>query len=792
MLRKHWKLTSVAIFSLSIAMALGVVALSVGNTALLLPPAAPDAGSLVNIYSHAPSDTDPVNQISWLDYQYFRANNHVFTGLAAAPNSISLNVDSDFDHQVVRVASRPVSANYFTVLGIRPFLGRFFSADDDEHDNRVLVMTYTCWKRLGSNPHIVGKKLGEATIIGVTPASFTGSFYGLNGDMLTALGADHVEGRDNWRTKRDDRRFILLGRLKPGVTRAQAQNEIGALALQLASSFPNDDRDRRAVVTRATLLPPDTLSSAEIATGILIFLIVLLLLIACANVATLLLAIAVGRRQEAAIKLALGASRWRLIRDFLRETAVICAFSTVLGYGLALALIERFSDVSLELPMFGEFSIGLNLHLDFTVVAFTLVLMCIAIFATGLSPALYASSPRIAQILSGELVVGGTRKTRLRNALAVAQVAICTLVLVGLGLCQRNLYNLRHSDPGFSARNLVGMMLSPQGEKLDEAHGKEFYSHLQKKIATLPGVEAVTLAQSLPLFGSLPIPVQPPGGGKPLSIGSEAVDGAYFSTFGIALQEGRAFNASDKENGLPVILINRKMAEQYWPGQDALGKSLVIGDPGYRATVIGIVADGKYGDLDEPRTPFLYLALSQHYLPQLYVVARTHGDPAAVVAPVERAIHDLGMDLPLSPTTYARWIDLTLLPQRLVAGIVAVLGALGLLLATMGLAGAISFAVSERRKELGIRVALGARSSQLLRMILLQVTRVAGLGIAIGIVLGVAATVALQSQLYRIDPVEWRVLAPVSAGTLAVLLAVAYLAARPWLRADPMDAVRHQ
>ena len=712
MLRKHWKLTVIAIFSLSIAMALGVIGLSILNTVLLLPPAAPEAGRLVMIHGRSPQN--PVDLISYPDFQYYRTNAHTLLDIAAAPNSISLLVDTNFENREVHLAARPVSGNYFDVLGIHPFLGRFFALKDDESEAHDAVMTYSCWKRLGSDPRIAGKKFGQNTIIGVTPESFTGSFYGLNGDLLTRLEADG----DDRRNRRDQRRYVLIARLKPGATRREAQTELAGLSGQLARAYPNEDGKREVVVTRATLLPPDTLSSAEIATAILMFLVLLLLLIACANVATLLLAIAVGRRQEAAIKLALGAPRWRLIRSFLRESAVICGLSGVLGYGLAAALIARFSDFTVEFPMFGEYSVGLNLHLDMTVVAFAIVLMLTAIVAAGLAPALYASSPHLAQVLSGEIVVGGTRKSWRRNALAAAQIAVCTLTLTGLGLCQRNLYNLRHSDVGFSERNLIAMQVFPGSEGYSEARGKEVYIQVRKAISALPGVEAVTLARDLPLFGASAISVEPPDGGKPAQIWHTVVDSGYFSTFGIPLLQGRTFADTDRENSAPVIVVNRKLAEQYWPNQNAIGRTLVLGENRYRATVIAVAADGKYEDLDEPRTPFLYEALSQRYQPEINVVARTRGNPALMLETFQHVIRGFGFKIPFRPTTFNRWVNLALLPQRVIAGIVAIIGVLGLLLAAMGLSGAISYAVSERRKEMGIRVALGARSWQLNRMIL--------------------------------------------------------------------------
>ncbi|SPF40575.1 putative Permease [Candidatus Sulfopaludibacter sp. SbA4] len=786
-LSKHWKLTAIAVFSLSIAMALGVVSLSISNTFLLLPPAAAQPDRLVAIYARSPSEA--IGQISYPDYQYYREHNHVFSDIAAAPSSIGLIDDQDAGQKEIKVFLRPVTGNYLSVMGIRPYLGRLLAPGDDDSSTPVAVMTWSCWKRLGADPNIVGKRIDALTIVGVTPQEFTGSFYGLNGDLLTSLGRQEDEAA--WRTRRDARRLFLIARLKPGVSRRQAQAEMAALSGQLAAAYPKEDKNRAAVVTRATLLPPDGLRAAELITGILMAVVLLVLLIACANVANLLLAIAVGRRQEASIKLALGAPRGRLIREFLKESAILCAASGALGYAMAAAAIHRYSEITFAFPIYGAISFALNLRLDATVAAVTVALLLIAILATGLSPALYASSPNLAQILGGEIAVGGTRKRARRNTLVIVQVAICTLVLVGMGLCQRNLYNLRHADPGFSARNLVATQVFPKSGGLTEAQGKEMYGTLRRQVSAVAGVESVSLASNLPVLGDNAEPVQFPDDGKKASVDYTVVDTDYFSTLGIRVLAGRVFNSFDRERSTRVVVINRKMADTYWPGRDPVGKALMVGDPARQATVVGIVPDGKYEDLDEPARPFLYHALSQNYQNAIYVIARTRGDPSLWVAPVAQAMRGLELPVPFAPFTYDNWINLTLLTERIAAGCVAALSGLGLLLAIIGLYGAISYSVSERRKELGIRVALGAQPWHLLKMILRQTFAIAGTGVAVGLLLGIGATMLLRSQFYEIGAVEWTVLLPVSAAMLGVSLLVAYVSARPWIAANPMEAVRH-
>jgi predicted permease len=782
-LLKYWKLTAIAIFSLSISMALGVISLSVSNTFLLLPPAAAEPDRLVKIYTRTP--TEPMANVSYPDYKYYRENNHVFTDIAAAPNSIQVSENFD-DNREIKVVARPVSDNYFAVMGLRPYLGRLFAPGDDSVAKPVAVMTYSCWKRMGADPDISGKEIAGYTIVGVAPREFTGSFYGFNGDLLTSLPRS-----DPSYTKRENRGIVLVARLKPGVSRQQAQADMAALSGQLASAFPKEDKDVTAVVTRATLLPPSD-PSVQLGFAILIGFVLLVLLIACANVANLLLAVAVGRRQEAAIKLAIGAPQGRLIREFLLESALICGASAALGYAAAAGLIARFSNFSFDLPMVGTYSVELTLRMDATVASLTIALMLIAIVATGLAPALYASRPDLAQVLGGEIVVGGTRKNVRRSALVIVQVAVCTLVLVGMGLCQRSLYKLRHTDPGFSQRNLVAVTIYTQDDKAAEVVVREREENVRRAVAALAGVESVTLASNLPLaLGYNEVPVKLPDSDKKIPVGQAAVDGDYFSTFGVRLLSGRVFNSGDRENTPEVAVINRTMADLLWPGQDPVGKTVIAGDTPRKATVIGVAADGKYTSFDEPPHAVMYVALSQNYRESVVVVARTKGDPSRWIEPLNQAVHGQGIILPFRPVTFDSWTNFSLLEERLTAYAVAGLSALGMLLAVVGLFGAISYSVSERKKELGIRVALGARPGQLLEMVLRQTLVITGAGTAIGIVLGVVATVLLRSQFYGVSAVEWTVLVPVAAGMLAISALVAYLCARSWITIDPMEAVRH-
>ena len=783
--RRYWKLIAVSCFSLSIAMALGVLALSLSNTALLLPPSGAEPDRLVMIYSHSVQEN--IGEVSYPDFEYFRQNNRVFTDIAAAPNSLGLSVAFDDDGREVKLATRPVSDNYFAVLGIKPFLGRFFTADQASGTSDEAVMSWPCWKRLGSKLDIIGKNLAGWTIIGVAPPSFTGGFFGANGDVFGNLRHDQDR---SWMADRSQGHLVLTARLKPGVTRTQAQTEMTGLAGQLASAYPKENKGKTAVVTRATLLPPDAIPDLVVASGVLLLLVLLVLLIACANVANLMLAAATGRRQEAAIKLAIGAPRGRLIREFLWESTALCALSGALGYLMAAAVAGWLKNFSYVFPIWGSFSFSISLRLDGAVLGFTLALVAIASVATGLAPALYASSPALAQMLGGEVVVGGSRKNARRNALVMVQVAVCTLVMVGMGLCQRNLYNMRNDDFGFSAHNLVALNVYTEAEGYKQSQAAEFYDRLRRTTAALPGVQSVTLAGHLPLFGSDTLPIQIPGTDAATSQ-QTAVDDAYFATLGIPIVAGRAFDPNDREKTPAVAIVNRRMADMYWKSKNPLGEVFMVGKPLRPVTIVGVAANTKNDTDEEKPGPFVYLPLSQDYRSGIEVIARTSGDPKRWVQPFRQAMRSLGLKVMIEPVTFAEWVDLDLLGMRVITWGGQLLSGLGLLLAMVGLAGAVSYSVGQRKKELGIRVALGARRGQLLTMLLRQSAVVTGAGVAIGLALGTVASTLLRSQFYRMGAVEWTVLLPVAAVVMGFAVAVTCLSAMPWLRVDPLEAVRH-
>ncbi|HEV2222336.1 MAG TPA: ABC transporter permease [Candidatus Acidoferrales bacterium] len=794
MLLKNWKLASIAAFSLAVAMALSVAGLSVFNGIMLRPPLATAPEQLVSIF--AASAGGEVHNVSYPDYEYYRDNNHSFSGLAAFPQEIGLRpMTVGGTDETGTVES--VSDNYFEVMGIRPSLGRLFVPGDDGKRVPEAILTYSGWKRWGADPKIVGKTVELAqqrrtlTIVGVAPKDFTGVVFGFSADVITTLA-----GNSQAFIQRNNRWLFLIGRLKPAVTQQHVRAEMQTLLGQLAAAYPKTDKDLAVVVTPAKVLPSDARSTAELISAVLMGIVLMVLLIACANVANLLLGLATGRKQEMLIRAALGATRKRLIRQLLTESAILCALGGAAGFLIASVALAQFSQFSALMPLLGTFHFEVNFRTNETVLLMTLALIFIASVATGLTPAIYASATNVAGALSGEAVVGGTHKSYIRNALVVIQVAVCTLVMVGVGLCVRSLQNLKDVNLGFSTRNLAAVMIDLQSNGISEARGLNSYRQLKQAALQLGGAQSCSLAVELPLIDSdwSTDGIRVEGASDAAhwtQIPVNVVDGDYFTTLGIPLLRGRTFNSSDAKKSPEVVLINHEMAETYWRGANPIGKQMRVQSGNRVLTVVGVVGDSKYNTVDETVHPVIYYALSQHYQPALLLAVRTQGDPRLWVQPLSKMVRGFGLQLDGPPFTFNDIMYFSLLIPILTLRVVSALGALALMLAVLGLYGAIFYSVNERKREIGIRVALGAQPFHLLKLFLRQAALISGAGVSIGLFLGVAATILFRSQFYGIRDVDLHVLIPVALAMVLVSMAIAYTAARPWVKVNPMEAIRH-
>jgi predicted permease len=797
-LRKHAKLTIIAVLSLAIGMAAASVGLSTFNALLVQPPAVPEPNRLLTIYTVTPDL--PFNQLSYPDYLYYRDNNQVFSGVCAVPFSITMS-PIIFEHREKNGLINAVSDNYFSVLGIQPFLGRWFPSGEDDHPSTSVVISYPYWKSLGADSHIVGKPItangADLTIIGVTPRGFAGTILTDLPDIWYPLSRQ--PSSTDWRSDRESRNFSLIGRVKPGVTSTQALANMQMLSTQLATAYPETNKQRVAAVTKTSMLPPDSVGDAKFLGTLILAIVALVLFAACANVANLLLALASVRRHEILIRAALGATRAHLIRQLLLDSTIISVSGGLLGFALATYGLHRLLDFKPYLPGLGVFNLTVDFRPDFAVLVAMFVVVLAVGLATGLAPGLQASTPNLAAAMSGEIAIGGTRKGRVRSLLVVMQVAACTIVLIGVGLCLKSLLNLRKENFGFSARNVaIYTFNNLQDSGYSEQRGREFYTRVREAVTQLPGVESISLADMYPLgmggnSGAEHVHID---GGIADSehgdlIGFGNVDAAYFPTLGIPILDGRVFRESDTAKSPEVVVINQTMARKYWPNQDPVGKS-VRREPDKRfATVVGVVGDTKVTDVDEEVRPLMYFALSQHYQPRFSALVRTKGNSAQWMNPLAEIARKLDPELGYQSLTMNENLGFAFYIPRVVLICVSGFGALAFFLAAIGLYGAVFYSVSERTREMGIRVALGAQQWDLWKLIFRQTSTITAIGVVLGIAGGIGASILARSLLYQIQSVEWFVLFGVAFVMLAMTIVTAYSAARPWMRVDPMKSVRH-
>jgi predicted permease len=799
-LRKHAKLASIAVFSLAIGLAAASAGLSTFHALLLRPPAVVDPNRLLTVYTVTPNE--PFNQVSYPDYRYYRDNNSVLSGLCAVPFSISLQTII-FEHREKRGLINAVSANYFAVLGVQPFLGRWFAAGEDDKVTMSAVLSYGYWQWLGADPNIIGKTLKinsvPLTIVGVTPRRFVGTILSDVPDLWHPLSAAPALSHQtyDWLADRTNRSLSMIGRMNPGVTRQQALAEMQGLSRQLAAAYPETNKDRLAALTETSMLPPDAMASAKLMGGLLLAVVALVLFAACANVANLLLALAGARRQEILIRAALGATRMSLVRQLLLDSLVISVMGGVAGFVIASYGLRRLIDFKPFFPGLGVIPITLDFRPDLTVIFVMLAVVFLVGLATGLLPGLHASTPNLAAALNGEVAIGGSRKGRVRNLLVVLQVTACTVVLIGVGLCLKSLHNLQQVNLGYSARNVALYAIDDlQVNGYSEQQGRALFERIREGVSQMPGIESISLGNTIPFSGGVNtdqvhITGVPDDNEHGVTIGSGVVDTQYFPTLGIPILVGRTFVASDTAKSPEVIVVNQTMAAKYWPDKNPVGKTLRIENGHRQATVVGVVGDIKYSDIDEAAEPFMYSSLAQNYQSGMYLLVRTQDDPSQWMGTILENVRKSAPELGVTSFTISQWHQFALYVPRLAVICTSAFGLLAFVLAAVGLYGAVFYSVSERTREMGIRVALGASPRDLWKLVLHQTILVTILGIFLGIAGGIGASVLARSLLYQIQPIEWSVFLGAALTMFAMTVVIAYSGARPWMRVDPMQCVRH-
>ena len=814
--------TAVAVLSLALGIGANTSIFSVVNAALLRPLPVTDPDRLMFVYNG--SVTDPYSVSSYPDYVDYRDKNEVFSDLLTYS---SITMSARADEQTDLLSGSIVSGNFFDALGVRAALGRTFLPEEDATPGThpVAVISHGLWKRrFGSDGKIVGQQLMlngyPFTIIGVAPAGFNGPEVLENNDiyvpaMMQALvrpprGGFSGDMNPDLLSRRGSRWMRMIGRLKPGVSTEQAQAAVTTIAAGLAQAYPQDNRNTIATLFPVNKVDPQAYTQLLSVAGLLLAVVAIVLLIACANVANLLLARASSRRREIAVRLAMGASRSRLVRQLLTESLLLSLAGGVIGLLVALWTIDVLKSAT---PPSGIFSFTLDYGLDGRVLAFTFALSIATGVIFGLAPALQASRPDLVPALKDEASAAtqGLRRFSLRNLLVVSQVALSLVLLIGAGLFLRSLNNAQGIDPGFNADKILDAQLNINLLRYTKARGREFYRQIIERVEALPGVESASLARVVPLSGSgrtssFLIQGQPgpdnvsrsegtgPDSESQYTVNANVVGLKYFSTMDIPLLRGRDFSAQDNEGAPLALIVNEAFERRYFEAADALGKRVSFrGANGPWAEVIGVVGDTKYRTLGEGTRTLVYMPLAQNHETGMTLHIRTMGNPTSVASSVRHEVQALDQNLPatnLQPLSEV--LSGSLFAARMGAVLLAVFGGLALLLAAVGLYGVMSYAVSRRTREIGIRMALGAGTGNVLRLVLKEGMMLVGGGVVTGLLWAAAVTRVLAPFLYGVSPLDATTFVAIPLVLALVALLANYLPARRATKVDPMEALRYQ
>ena len=695
-----------------------------------------------------------------------------------------------------------VSANYFDALGVRPILGRGFEPGEDSGRNAhpVTVISYQLWQdRFNGDPQIIGKtqRLNGVmhTIVGVAPQGFYGTFVGWAMKFWVPVSMEEIFEAGGYKLEDRDARWIeSYVRMKPGVTREQAQEEISAVAKRLEADYPATNRGRGIKVWPLWQTPFNNANTLLPTLGIMLAVVAFVLLIACANIANLLLVRSFARRHEMTVRFALGCGRGRLLRQLLTEGLILAAFGAAGGFIVAYwcrhALVLLF-------PARGGVSMYLPGELDWRVLALSAGVCLIATLLLGLVPAIQARSINLAGALNAETagVVGGHGKTWVRSGLVLVQVSLSFVLLVGTVLLLQSLQKIRTASPGFSTKEVLNTAVDLISAGYDAGRSRTFQDELIDRVGSLPGVESAAYARTTPLgykpYSSTPMAVdgyQPPPGEQP-TVEYNEVGPEYFVTMGIPIVSGREFARADDEKAALVAVVNETMAAQFWRGGDPIGKRIQV--KGRWMRVIGVAKDAKYESVRELPKPFFYVPLRQNFAIQPGLNIRTFLSPQSMAATLTREVRALDANLaPYEIITLQEQLDRSTSPQQVAVTLVAILGGLAVLLAAIGLYGVMSYAVSQSSRELGLRMVLGAGGSDLMRLVMLRGLALTGGGVVLGAAVALGLTRLMGYLLYKVSPRD-----PLAFGSAFVVMMIASLAAcflPAWRasRTDPARALR--
>ncbi|MGA2632353.1 MAG: ABC transporter permease [Terriglobia bacterium] len=796
MLAKNPGFTAVAVLSLALGIGANSTVFSIVDNLFIRPWPVKDPAALVTVSASVPKETQFEFSFSYPNYLDIRSQVPAFSGvLAHGERGGYISGAGQGEEVTVSV----VSENYFTVLGVKAAMGRTFSTDSSQStaEGRAVVISYGLWqRRYGGDPSLPGKPVlvdgKDFTVIGVAPREFQGlskwepiDIWVTPGGWVTMTGAvdDFQSRKDRW--------FEVMGRLQEDASLEQARTQLQVLSDRLDRALPDSNRGVGFHAVRAVERMRERLGH-----GLLLMAMVgMVLLISCVNVANLLLAQTERQQREIAMRVAMGASRWHLVRLLLAESLVLA----LAGESVALLLSSWLIRVVPALAPISPIQLGTDLQLDSRVFLFTTALTLVTALIFGLAPGLRARKLAVYSVLKGETAQGGRSSGfPLRSVLVAGEVGLSVVLLVGSGLLLRTLMFSQRINPGFDTHKNV-LMLSvapPEMYGYDEKQTSAFVQSLLDQIQVVPGVIRASFARRPPLAdyeGGETKKVVIPGViiSEDLSIRYNTVSPGFFPTMGTRFLKGRDFNQFDTPTTLPVVIINETMARQFWPGEEPVGRSIQI--DGKARQIVGVVESGKYVSLRQTPEPYLFLPSTQVFTSERVLFVETANDPRAAVQSIVKQAQAVDKKLPIvSAITMPEYMRNTLSVERSMASLLGGLSLLGIFLAAVGLYGVVAYLVSRRTHEIGIRMALGARRADVLKLVLGQGLRLSAAGAAIGLVAAMAASRLMSSFLYGVRPTDPLCYVASILVAVSVALLASYFPARRAMKVDPVVALRYE
>src|SRR5580704_14728534 len=805
MLAKSPMLTVIVILTLTLGIGANTAIFGLVNGLLLRPLPVKSPDQIMVLAAQVQGDTLGIFTLSYSELVDLRKQSDAFSDVFGSQVNFG---GLSYGGKANQFVYSYVTGNYFSSLGVQPALGRLFFPAEGESGGKdpYIVLGYDFWqKKFGGDPGVVGKQAlidgQEATIIGVTPKGFQGTQFPLDLDGYIPLNMMPAQDAATFWSDRTARSLTVLGRLKPGTSLQQAQSSMNVVTARLAEQYPATDKgvSVHLVLERLARPQPFPNNIVPFIAGIFLALAGLLLL-ACMNVANILLVRATMRQREMAIRAAMGANRWWLIRQMLTESILLSLFGGV--GGLTLGVWASSAVVSI-LPA-GRIPIRVDFGFDWRVFAYAMAAALFTGAVVGLWPAVRAGRTDVNSVLQsgGRGDTAGVSRHRLRSVLVVAQVAGSLVLLIVAGLFVRSLIRAQHAYMGFDANQVLNLTLDPREVGYDDARTKTFYHDLEARVRTLPGVQSASLAFSVPMGavqdgGSVYIEGQPPTPGQPPPVVIyNHVDEPYFDTMRVPLLRGRVFRENDNDKAPLVAVVNQTMAQQFWPNQDPIGKRFSLKSAtGPFVEVVGLAADGKYIFIGWDKKPYFFVPLAQNFSAYRTLQVRSSVPPESMIAQMQNEVRALDPNMPVS--------DVQTMRQSLAGGngffifqvgaiLAASMGLLGLTLAVVGVYGVVSFAASQRTREIGIRMALGAGRRDILRLVLQQGLALVIVGVLCGMVLAWALTRSMATILVGVSPTDALTYATATLLLAAVGFWACYAPARRAMQLDPMVALRYE